>query len=131
MTLCNGSCVDIASNPDHCGGCNHPCNAGDKCEAKACGPAPCTGALTGCPASNSRTACVDLANPFPFCGACGTVCAVDEVCAGSHCQHYAPAAPCSTCPCPACDALVGGPSVCCPGLYGGVDPVCVAGAHCP
>ena len=96
-----------------------------------CGPAPCSATLTSCASSNGRVACVDLANEYPFCGACDVVCGVDEVCAIDHCAHYQPAAPCTSCPCAACDALVGSPSTCCPGLYGGVDPICVAGSHCP
>ncbi len=34
--VCGGTCVDIATNPDHCGGCDLPCSSG-LCSAGVCG----------------------------------------------------------------------------------------------
>lgn len=35
---CGGSCVDVASNVDHCGGCGNACVAGHHCAAGQCVP---------------------------------------------------------------------------------------------
>jgi hypothetical protein len=35
-TMCNGSCVDIQTDPGHCGGCNNACAAGSTCMAGVC-----------------------------------------------------------------------------------------------
>lgn len=129
-TACGSSCVQLASDPDRCGGCAAtPCTAGQKCEASGCHSGACTGGLTGCDVGG-RLACVDLASGIPYCGACGVVCAPDEVCAAGKCARYAPATPCTSCPCVGCTALVGS-TTCCPGIAGGSAPICVAAATCP
>lgn len=35
---CGGSCVDVASNVDHCGTCGNACLAGNRCAAGLCVP---------------------------------------------------------------------------------------------
>ena len=41
---CNGSCVDLQTDPRYCGACDHPCRAGEVCGAASCAPnlrSPC------------------------------------------------------------------------------------------
>jgi Stigma-specific protein, Stig1 len=35
---CNGACVDLASNPDHCGSCSNSCPASEGCGMGSCDP---------------------------------------------------------------------------------------------
>ncbi len=131
FTACGPSCLPLASDPDHCGGCNAtPCGAGTKCEQSTCGTGACGAGLTPCDVSG-RTSCVDLAAGVPYCGACGVVCAPDEVCAGGKCARYAPATPCTKCPCTADCQRALGTATCCPGIAGGSTPICVASTACP
>jgi hypothetical protein len=37
---CGGTCVDVASNADHCGACDYACEAGLACSQGACAPKP-------------------------------------------------------------------------------------------
>ena len=133
FTSCAGACRDFASDPDHCGACaNPPCASGEKCENGACGTGACGAGLTGCPVANNRIACVDLASGTPYCGDCTTVCGPDQICAAGACRSYAPATPCSTCPCAVdCARTEGTPSICCPGIGGGAQPICVHASSCP
>jgi hypothetical protein len=134
FTPCSdGSCHDLLSDPDHCGSCTHPpCNSGEKCESGACGTGACTAPLSGCSFAGNRTACVTLSKGLPYCGDCSTVCGPDQVCAAGHCRPYAPATPCTTCPCADdCARLEGAGSSCCPGIAGGAQPICVHGTDCP
>jgi hypothetical protein len=42
---CNGSCVDLQTDPRYCGGCDHACRVGEVCRAATCTPdvrAPCS-----------------------------------------------------------------------------------------
>jgi hypothetical protein len=128
---CSGACLFTAADPDHCGGCAGVCSPSEGCQSGQCSQAPCGGVLTACASANNRYWCADLGASEPFCGACNVICAPNQVCAGASCQLYAPAAPCASCPCASCDALVGAPSACCPGVAGGAAPICVHGAACP
>jgi hypothetical protein len=41
---CNGSCVDLQTDPRYCGACDHPCRSGEVCGAATCAPnlrSPC------------------------------------------------------------------------------------------
>jgi hypothetical protein len=43
QTLCGTECVDLDSDPDHCGGCNDACPTGEFCTARQCLASPCDG----------------------------------------------------------------------------------------
>ncbi len=133
LTMCAGSCIDFLSDPDHCGSCNAtPCAQGQKCENGQCGSGSCTAPLVGCPVSG-RTACIDMSRGWPHCGSCSLVCAPDEYCAGGACHRYAPATPCTSCPCAADCARAlsdAGSTACCPGFLNGTPPLCVEGNGC-
>ncbi|MBE7482239.1 MAG: hypothetical protein HS104_19955 [Polyangiaceae bacterium] len=57
-----------------------------------------------------------------------------QLCVKGQCRDFAPASPCTTCPCTnVCnDQLGGNNNSCCPGLGGGTQPICVEGSNnCP
>jgi hypothetical protein len=70
---CGGdACVDLETDPQHCGACDNVCPVGVPCNAGSCvcpeGQEICTGA------------CVDTQSDPQNCGRCGSPCAPDEVC---------------------------------------------------
>ena len=76
---CGGAtCVDVTTDPAHCGACNAPCAAGEVCIAGACA-ANC-GMLDKCGGT-----CVDLQNDPTNCGTCGNACATGQTCAAGQC----------------------------------------------
>lgn len=59
LVCCGGQCVDISSNPDHCGGCGFDCAAGESCQSVAvsntCEVAPQnTSGRCTCPGQNAK-----------------------------------------------------------------------------
>lgn len=56
---CGGACVDVSSDPDHCGGCGYGCNTGQTCESVAltnqCSPKPAD--TTGRCTCNANSRC--------------------------------------------------------------------------
>ena len=79
LQTCDGKCVDLRNDPNHCGGCINPCSAGEICTAGACSVA-CAGGTTSC-----QGKCVDAQNDVSNCGACGTKCGAGEVCSAGKC----------------------------------------------
>lgn len=74
--ICNGQRVDIASDVNHCGGCDISCEQGrGTCENKMCA---CT--LSGAMACGEDGRCVDVVYDPRNCGACGKTCGVGAVC---------------------------------------------------
>lgn len=63
---CDGACVNTATDPAHCGGCDQPCLQN----------ALCIDATCACPAETEvcDAACVDTNSDPAHCGACGTAC---------------------------------------------------------
>lgn len=77
---CNGSCVDVRSDPANCGGCGVSCGGGTSCVNGAC----------ACPTSQPLACagrCVDGRNDAANCGSCGNVCASGSVCTNGVCQR--------------------------------------------
>lgn len=69
-------CVDFQRDPNHCGGCGQPCDAGEVCGAGSC-IAACAEGETLCGSS-----CVLIATSNQHCGSCDHRCG-----AGSSCQQ--------------------------------------------
>lgn len=86
---CDGACVDVQSDPDHCGGCGVACDgvcvAGSCQDKAACDLKVCDGA------------CVDTSDHPLHCGQCDNACAVDQVCFAGGCWDYEPTPGCQTC----------------------------------
>ncbi|MGB1012680.1 MAG: LamG-like jellyroll fold domain-containing protein [Nannocystaceae bacterium] len=75
---CGDLCVDLASDPDHCGSCDLACTEGNVCQAGSCQPdcgelSPCAGG------------CFDTTIEPAHCGGCDQACAHNEVCAAGTC----------------------------------------------
>lgn len=90
-TNCGGSCVDVSSDPTHCGDCQTTCGAPVSgadtgqatCESASC-DVSCGGAATEC-AVEGGEACVDTKTDSRHCGACGVACAPGTKCVNSGC----------------------------------------------
>ncbi len=78
MAEADGCEIAGFANPSHCGGCNHPCAAGQACVLSAC---------TACasPRVMCVGACVDTGSDSRNCGACGTVCSPGQSCSSGRC----------------------------------------------
>jgi Stigma-specific protein, Stig1 len=91
---CNGSCRDVAINPDHCGACGHVCPNGSSCRNGVCVDCVCG---TVCPTGQVLCGgkCVNLATDPKHCGSCTTVCASGQTCVSGVCQAGPPPPQCS------------------------------------
>ena len=78
QTLCGKICVDLQTDPLHCGLCGNPCPGEDPCLSGVCG---CPSPYAGCARS-----CVDLARNSRHCGVCGHTCATGELCDTGACR---------------------------------------------
>ncbi|HET8723181.1 MAG TPA: hypothetical protein VFM53_03180 [Anaeromyxobacteraceae bacterium] len=114
---CGGQCVDPASDPLHCGGCNTACFAG----------APCTNGVCACPAGTSPCGvqCVDLQTDASNCGACGHACGLGTCDAGSCACNPPPVALCTPPAAGTCVDTSSNASNC-----GRCGNVCLAGEVC-
>ncbi len=83
LTSCSGDCVDIASDPAHCGECGVGCPTGQFCALGTCTDV-CNPPLSFC---SGR--CFDLQNDENHCGDCGTVC-VSGLCNAGQCADAVP-----------------------------------------
>jgi hypothetical protein len=99
---CDGECVDLGSDPDHCGVCFAVCADGEACAEGSCQP-DCPAKLEEC-----GGACVDLGSNQDHCGGCDVACSAGTACCGGSCA----------------DVLTD------PARCGACDTVCPAGASC-
>ncbi len=79
LALCEGACVDLDHDPDHCGACERPCADGLTCLEGLCGVA------CGPTASACGDFCTDLGIDPDNCGECGLACAPGEACIAGAC----------------------------------------------
>jgi hypothetical protein len=90
LTLCNGACVDLASDTINCGTCGNACVPGAhqsaSCALGACVFACNTGFLD-C-AGTGASCATDATSDPKSCGACGHDC-LGGVCSGGACQPVA------------------------------------------
>lgn len=75
---CNGTCVDLTRDPQHCGMCGNRCEPGTTCHAGVCETVE---TCTDCGGS-----CIDFQSDNNNCGACGNAC---DATAGFVCQSGA------------------------------------------
>ncbi|MCC6554981.1 MAG: hypothetical protein IT372_18565, partial [Polyangiaceae bacterium] len=84
LTTCDGACVDLEADSDHCGACGAACAAGETCVAGACGP-PCAAGETRC-----AGACADPQTDRDHCGACNVRCPLYTTCSAGACIATCP-----------------------------------------
>ena len=78
-------CVDVRSDPRHCGACGRACCAGEWCAAGTC-VVGCSPGVTACrPTGSACGICIDLRISPDHCGACNRACAAGEVCSNGAC----------------------------------------------
>lgn len=85
-------CVDPATDPAHCGGCNRSCPTGASCVGGAC---VCGEGRSFCPLDtvpweavdppDAVGVCLDLATSQASCGACGAACDGNQRCVDGCC----------------------------------------------
>lgn len=89
-TDCEGTCVDLETDPANCGGCGRRCDPGELCSSGTCASSMCPSGLTRCIIGiDRRTACVDTRWDSTHCGGCGQGCSdtcEDAVCTGEVCR---------------------------------------------
>lgn len=76
---CDGRCVSLSSDPNHCGACGRACavaNGTAACEAGACRVASCAMGHGDCDAVAANGCETDTASNSLHCGACGRACMV-------------------------------------------------------
>lgn len=74
---CEGECVDLSTNPDHCGSCEGECAPGERCESGNC---LCPSGTEVC-----GETCRDTTRDPLHCGQCDQRCEAEERCEGSLC----------------------------------------------
>jgi hypothetical protein len=117
--ICNGACVDPATDARNCGGCGVDCGSNKVCLNRQCvcpsnQPVVCNGM------------CTNLDIDSRHCGACGQACPTGQFCCGGTCRDLkTDSAHCGSCnqACPAggiCQDFV------CVGTCPNGKPICVA-----
>lgn len=119
---CDGQCVDISNDPDHCGGCFDACGPSSVCSQGECRFLECEdpGEV------ECGSACADLDWDPLHCGDCGDPCDADEMCFEGGCVPYEAETPCDECPCETCGDLL-----CCEGSDRLDEVFCIAAEFCP
>lgn len=107
------ACVDLGTDPAHCGACDAACPAGAGCAAEEC---VCAGGLMECGAQ-----CVDTALDAAHCGGCEGPCPTGALCGAGQCACAGTLEVCSD----ACVDTSSDPSNC-----GGCGVICSGGSVC-
>jgi hypothetical protein len=79
LTRCEGRCVDLDVDHDHCGECGHACEAAQICTGGEC-TLECPPGETDCDGE-----CVITTADHDHCGECGNACAPEQVCSLGDC----------------------------------------------
>ena len=88
---CGGFCLNVSSDPNHCGSCSTVCAAGQSCSGGRCiggsdgGAVMCASGQTNCGGF-----CTDLTADPGHCGTCSTACGTGQICTGSMCRTGTP-----------------------------------------
>lgn len=87
-TDCDGTCVALSGDVDHCGACGNSCASDQACISGTCMD---TGS-TGCPVNltDCSGTCVDTDADAANCGSCGNACTGGLVCSSGMCEVSCP-----------------------------------------
>lgn len=80
-SLCNGECVDLQTNAQHCGECGNECGEG----GQFCGEGKCK--CIKSEATNCDGSCVNLSTNSEHCGKCNKACGGGEKCEEKSCEQ--------------------------------------------
>jgi hypothetical protein len=122
---CFGVCVNLQTDPNHCGYCGEVCPSG-QCDTGLCfevvGPAP---GFIECPPgqANCGGGCIDVSVDEANCGGCGNVCDAVQQCILGRCEFACPSgqADCGA----GCIDVTADPANC-----GGCGNVCAGDQQC-
>lgn len=134
QTYCRGRCVDLKTDPTHCGACGRTCSAGKQCINGRCRD---SGGGNDCPAGEVRcgTTCVNLSSDSSNCGSCGNVCPSGSQCLNGTCSGGNECPPGQTRCGTVCVNLTSDAANCgtCGNVCGGSTPQCIQGTcgDCP
>ncbi|MDX2056069.1 MAG: hypothetical protein SFV15_26950 [Polyangiaceae bacterium] len=73
------ACIDVTSDPTHCGACGSPCTQGQICQNSQC--VGCPGGQLSCGGT-----CIDPQTNNAHCGTCGNACSAGQSCVSGVCQ---------------------------------------------
>ncbi len=94
LTECNGGCVDLENDPDHCGACETSCdyaNAAGVCVAGSCGGfVACTPGYADCDGREANGCEINIEEDRRHCGACDNRCALSDTCDDGECTRGTP-----------------------------------------
>ena len=76
---CSGACLDVQSDPAHCGKCDVVCTSSEVCSKGVC-TSSCAAPLVAC-----DRACVDTTRDVAHCGGCAIACKTGESCVSGSC----------------------------------------------
>jgi len=113
LVACGGGCVDLASDPSHCGSCGTICPAAQTCSLGRC----------VCTTASCMTGFTGIGDPAN-CGASHSVCSADQVCLDGTCQCRPPLRSVAG----ACVDLSTDPNNC--GMIGRSCPIACFGGFC-
>ncbi|MBQ9816563.1 MAG: hypothetical protein IJM59_03720 [Proteobacteria bacterium] len=100
QTCCDGKCVDLDTDSDHCGSCTNACESKEICQSGECKSTPessCKNCKAGKECCNGK--CVDLSSDHDNCGKCGKKCGKDQTCSDKVCSGSAGPVPCTPATC--------------------------------
>ncbi len=101
LTNCDGNCVNLTNNMDHCGQCDNPCDLAQTCHqgecvSFVCGDGECDTTETCEKDSCCSGVTVDLSSDPMNCGECGNVCGENMLCENAECVCEEGFEPCGT-----------------------------------
>lgn len=76
---CDGKCVDLSSDPAHCGRCHVACSG------SYCLDGQCVMDCEGATAKVCEGSCIDVSKHSQHCGRCGDACGPNMVCSNGEC----------------------------------------------
>lgn len=89
LTACNGACVDVVSDVNHCGACGTTCSGSQAsamaCVGGQCAVAACQPSWGNCDANAANGCETSLVSNTTHCGACGRTCAAGQSCRQGMC----------------------------------------------
>lgn len=83
--FCEGTCTNVATDPENCGKCGTLCPSGQACVAGACS-ATCPPDDKLCTNDGGASICVNAQTDNDNCGSCGHACKPNEICHNAECN---------------------------------------------